>query len=439
MRGALWLILLLGIAPAERRTTAILWGGDAAPLGCGVVGCSVHLRTQRPCAGCLTGGVRLLLEDDTEVCCAADSLHLQHGTFRVSSPRRIELRAGTLPKIVLHGAARLKLERGTVQLLITAGFAQIGGRVQAAGIALEGDELTGLQVVCWPRGLCQEAEDVFSWPSPVTLCGPRSFDPTWPATERWLLARMLENASTLPPLQRTAVLLLVLERGSPGLQVACMQMMTASEVAWLSDVLRPMQSASHERVRCSAEDALRWAGPFALPKPNRPTATQDWDWWLASRVPAMSAARRAALRFVEQPWLYDQAELRGAIEEALDTDDFDGPVPKQLHQQMPCDLSVRDVRLRLLEGRRRALLQAAEAQLLDAAARGDEPLQLGALHTRHAARLLQAQYGVQWMHALAQPSGHSKAPPLRNPPALDLGLPGLLHLWVAPGADAFAP
>lgn len=442
-RGALWLLLLLGAAPAASDPALFCWIDAATelPAACGAPECRVHLRAASALVACLHGGVRLRLAPGAEVCCGRSGVHLLRGTLQVAAPRRLLLRAAASEAFALRGSMRLRVRDGTLQVLLSTGRAEVAGCVQFAGTALESTAQWPMRVVNWPRGLCQESTDIFSWADPVEAVADLRVDECWAAAERWLIAQMLQRGRALPPLQRTAVLMLALERGSPGLQVAALRLLQPCEVAWLSEVLLPLQVSAHEAVQRAALEVLRCGGPFAasnnthLVHADASAAAACTRWWQGADVAPLTAERRAVLHFVSQPWLYEHAELRGAAEHALDSETVAFDVPRRLHAQIPCDLSTRDPVLRRLEARRQGLLRAAQAQMLCATTTP----QLGALHTRSAAMALCAAMGPSVLRELVPLYGVRVPPTQRNPALIELSLAELLHLWVAPGSDVFAP
>jgi hypothetical protein len=173
------------------------------------------------------------------------------------------------------------------------------------------------------------------------------------STERWILARMLQRVQAFEPLSRTAVLALALERGSPGLRIATLRLLTDGECAWLLQLIAPLTEDPISQVASYARAAWQRGSPRGGARPCE--ANVDRSAWQApwSARQLLGASRRT--RVLAEPW-HVEASARLRSEEALDqTADFEPCVEPQV--RLGPDRCFTDSTIRLWEAGRRRWMQ----------------------------------------------------------------------------------
>lgn len=305
-------------------------------------------------------GLRVLCEAGAEACLGEGTLGLSRGVMRCRLPVRTLLRAGAAAPVVARGALRIALEGERASLLVVEGVVQTEGILHPHGNAIESVGCAPWQRVVWPRWTAQEDRDVMRWPTHI---GARARDVAgreWAGSERWLIARMLQRVRGFPPLTRTAVLALALERGSAALQVAALRLLHDTECCWLLQIITPLTLSTEDVVAQHALVAWHRGSPRGGMAPAE--ATEDLRAWTDDWSPREAARARSRARVLAAPWrIAPDERLRG--EEALDRGE-EPAVNLGDDSDLPPDRSFTDPVVRALAARHAGLI--AEASRLNA-------------------------------------------------------------------------
>jgi hypothetical protein len=360
--------VLLPHSSGDVARSAVAWGTSMSP--CGRPECAWHCTG--PAEVCVTPGRRIRAEARASVCIARASLHVRGGVLRCRLPVRTTLTFRGAKPLVVRGDLRVACGEDATVVLVVEGVALDGEVLHPRGTALESSPDGSWQSVVWPRWTAQEAQDVMLWPEhiePVVLGAaaeaPQRRDSDHPgrsdeteitgglSAERWILARMLQRVHGFEPLSRTAVLALALERGSAGLRIATLQLLTDGECAWLLQLIAPLTEDPVSQVATCARAAWERGSPRGGARPCE-TNVDSSAWqapWSARQL--LDALRRA--RVLAEPW-HVEASARLRAEEALDmTADFEPCVDPR--GRLGPDRCFTDSTIRLWEASRRRWMQ----------------------------------------------------------------------------------